>query len=449
MKKRFHLFQLRSMQKEIVSSEETLLLKLFVDDLKHQQKDSTSIASSNSATNLLVNKSNTQQMSTSSSFSSVIDSPNTVTIRKLVQSSNTPNATNVNNDFLLNQTPTNLLKRSLKYDDHSPSDAHRLVKQPHMLAAHELTSSHSSPALSFSAVKSEYEQSKPQEHQQQQMAPKPIETPTTITNIKQENYIDHVKILNSNLNKLASSDSLEAQDVELTHDSANLINNCLSSSSYPSASPLNYSKSEPLLTMPAIKAESASSNNNEQIVSNQASESEPATLTSSTSNDQLNNTPTDMNSFITETYKNFEDNCPFNDQPETNLNDEDLLLDFDNQTSTNNVNAFNTNSGDDMKMENYTNHNELFANSDQISNHAELATTVTSNAYELFSTNLNADNNNAIELNCENMNQMVNDLNDLADANNCASTNNLNGLTGLDEFMLNEDELAVQNLLDF
>jgi hypothetical protein len=102
-----------------------------------------------------------------------------------------------------------------------------------------------------------------------------------------------------------------------------------------------------------------------------------------------------------------------------------------------------------MKMENYTNHNELFANSDQISNHAELATTVTSNAYELFSTNLNTDNNNAIELNCENMNQMVNDLNDLADANNCASTNNLNGLTGLDEFMLNEDELAVQNLLDF
>lgn len=34
MKKRFHLFQLRSMQKEVVSSEETLLLKLFVDDLK-------------------------------------------------------------------------------------------------------------------------------------------------------------------------------------------------------------------------------------------------------------------------------------------------------------------------------------------------------------------------------------------------------------------------------
>ena len=34
MKKRFHLFQLRSMQKEVVSQEETLLLKLFVDDLK-------------------------------------------------------------------------------------------------------------------------------------------------------------------------------------------------------------------------------------------------------------------------------------------------------------------------------------------------------------------------------------------------------------------------------
>ena len=34
MKKRFHLFQLRSMQKEVASQEETLLLKLFVDDLK-------------------------------------------------------------------------------------------------------------------------------------------------------------------------------------------------------------------------------------------------------------------------------------------------------------------------------------------------------------------------------------------------------------------------------
>lgn len=34
MKKRFNLFQLRSMQKEVSSSEETLLLKLYVDDLK-------------------------------------------------------------------------------------------------------------------------------------------------------------------------------------------------------------------------------------------------------------------------------------------------------------------------------------------------------------------------------------------------------------------------------
>jgi hypothetical protein len=34
IKKRFHLFQLRSMQKEVVSSEETMLLKFFVDDLR-------------------------------------------------------------------------------------------------------------------------------------------------------------------------------------------------------------------------------------------------------------------------------------------------------------------------------------------------------------------------------------------------------------------------------
>ncbi len=35
MKKRFHLFQLRSMQKEVESTEATLLMKLFIDDLKH------------------------------------------------------------------------------------------------------------------------------------------------------------------------------------------------------------------------------------------------------------------------------------------------------------------------------------------------------------------------------------------------------------------------------
>jgi len=451
MKKRFHLFQLRSMQKEVVSSEETLLLKLFVDDLKHQQKDSTTVASSNSATNLLINnKSNIQHISTSSSFSNVIDSPNSsATIRKLVQSSsNTPNGANVNNDFLLNQTPTNLLKRSLKYDEHSPSDSHRLIKQPHLLAAHELTSSHSSPVLSYSAAKSEYtEQPKAIEHHQQQMTQNPIQAPSEIANIKQENYIDHVQILNSNLNKLASNDSI--QEAEPKHDSSNFIADCLSSSSYPSASPLSYSKSEPLLTVPTAKTDLTSSNNNEHSVTNQPGEAEQVTLTSSTSNDQLNNTPTDMNSFITETYKNFEDNCPFNDQPETNLNDEHLLLDFDNQTSTNHSDAFNTNSSEDMKMENDTNHNELFVDSNQISNQTELPTSETPNEYDLFTTNLTADNNNEIELNCENMDQMVNNLNDLAHVNNCASTNNLNGLSGLDEFMLNEDELAVQNLLDF
>lgn len=39
MKKRFNLFQLRSMQKEVSSSEETLLLKLYVDDLKQELED--------------------------------------------------------------------------------------------------------------------------------------------------------------------------------------------------------------------------------------------------------------------------------------------------------------------------------------------------------------------------------------------------------------------------
>jgi hypothetical protein len=34
MKKRFHLFQLRSMQKEVETAEATLVLKLFVDDLR-------------------------------------------------------------------------------------------------------------------------------------------------------------------------------------------------------------------------------------------------------------------------------------------------------------------------------------------------------------------------------------------------------------------------------
>jgi hypothetical protein len=440
MKKRFHLFQLRSMQKEVVSSEETLLLKLFVDDLKHQQKDSSTLANSNSATNLLINKSNSQQIHTSSSFSNVVDSPN-ATIRKLVLSSNTSNTTNINNDFLLNQTSSNLLKRSLKYDDHSPSDSHRLVKQPHMI---ELSSSQSSPALSFSAAKNENEQDKQLENNQQPLVQKSIETASAITNIKQETFIDHVKILNSNLNKMVNSMSQEVQDAELTHNPLSSLTNCLSSSSYPSSSPLSYSKSEPLLATPTIKTES--SNNSEQLVSNQACDSEPVTLASSTSNDQLNNTPTDMNSFITETYKNFEDNCPFNDQPETNLNDEDLLLDFDNQTSTNNMDAFDVNTVDHMKIEKDKNQNELFSDSNQLSHHTELTTSEASNAYELFATNINTDNGNAIELN---VNQMVNNLNDLVEANNCESTGNLNGLTGLDEFMLNEDELAVQNLLDF
>ena len=39
MKKRFHLFQLRSMQKDVAPSEETMMLRLLVDDLKASQEE--------------------------------------------------------------------------------------------------------------------------------------------------------------------------------------------------------------------------------------------------------------------------------------------------------------------------------------------------------------------------------------------------------------------------
>jgi hypothetical protein len=112
MKKRFHLFQLRTMQKEVISSEETLLLKLFVDDLKQnfeiEKKDYSRIDNNESSI-----------ISSASMLSPT-------SIRKFIQNNNSNNDTyNYNNISL---------KRSFKSDEtleNEESDTQQ-IKQTHL-----------------------------------------------------------------------------------------------------------------------------------------------------------------------------------------------------------------------------------------------------------------------------------------------------------------------------
>lgn len=103
MKKRFHLFQLRSMQKEVVSSEETLTLKLFVDDLKK------SIEDEKKAANDIKTEPTT---STTTSFKNLITS-----------SGQCDSDYNVNDDFNLRVNPLKRqLDRSDDLDEDDPND---------------------------------------------------------------------------------------------------------------------------------------------------------------------------------------------------------------------------------------------------------------------------------------------------------------------------------------
>ena len=102
MKKRFHLFQLRSMQKEVISSEETLTLKLFVDDLKKSIEDEKKVAAKETE---MLNE--------------VKCEAQTQNFKNLITSGRVENDFNVNNDFNLIVNP---LKRQLDRSDDLEDD---------------------------------------------------------------------------------------------------------------------------------------------------------------------------------------------------------------------------------------------------------------------------------------------------------------------------------------
>lgn len=128
MKKRFHLFQLRSMQKEVESTEATLILKLYVDDLKQNlehERQKFKLEQEN------IKKTEDEQKP--ESILSPKKSP--TSFKHLILKKEDSSACNINDDFnLINQS--NPLKRHLKSDDFDddPDDfqdelsAHRTIK---------------------------------------------------------------------------------------------------------------------------------------------------------------------------------------------------------------------------------------------------------------------------------------------------------------------------------
>lgn len=146
MKKRFHLFQLRSMQKEVESTEATLILKLFVDDLKQGFDEEKLKASQVKEAELEVGK-------VKQEGACVVDKESPTNFKHLILSSKAvfddacgsglssagANATNVNNDFTLLDQPLNPLKRHLKMEEIDEDDpdsfvdetsSHRTIKMP-------------------------------------------------------------------------------------------------------------------------------------------------------------------------------------------------------------------------------------------------------------------------------------------------------------------------------
>lgn len=143
MKKRFHLFQLRSMQKEVESTEATLIMKLFVDDLKlsfeseknkYKEEEEDLIKRE-----LEVREENKKQKETEpNSFKHLIlSNKNSMKILSSGGADNSEGCTNINDDFNLNLiSQSNPMKRHLKTEDFDddPDDfqdeysTHRTIK---------------------------------------------------------------------------------------------------------------------------------------------------------------------------------------------------------------------------------------------------------------------------------------------------------------------------------
>jgi hypothetical protein len=142
MKKRFHLFQLRSMQKEVESTEATLILKLFVDDLKQGFEEEKLKASKVKEAELEIGIVKQEE-------ACAVDKESPTNFKHLILSSKavfedgcggaSANATNLNNDFTLLDQPLNPLKRHLKMEEMDEDDpdnfvdetsSHRTIKMP-------------------------------------------------------------------------------------------------------------------------------------------------------------------------------------------------------------------------------------------------------------------------------------------------------------------------------
>ena len=172
MKKRFHLFQLRSMQKEVASTEETMLLKLFVDDLKqsieHEKRtlkdEQECLTKQEKHSKNLLQHHQLQQQQQLLQQQQQANKESPSTIRRILGASLTnkqhqPNLNNINNDFDL-LSGVNPLKRQLKHeetnselDDEREETANKLFKNSthlnlskvHILASSSAAASSSSP----------------------------------------------------------------------------------------------------------------------------------------------------------------------------------------------------------------------------------------------------------------------------------------------------------------
>ncbi len=109
MKKRFHLLQLRSMQKQVSSSEETLMLKLFVDDLK-QNIESEKKFQSNQPLSIKVSTQANEANSTIRQILNISNSNDTSSVAAI-------NTNNINNDFNLTSNATQISNQTQLYSD--------------------------------------------------------------------------------------------------------------------------------------------------------------------------------------------------------------------------------------------------------------------------------------------------------------------------------------------
>ncbi len=158
MKKRFHLFQLRSMQKSVESTEATLIMKLFVDDLRETFEQEKLQVKKES-------ESDQEQEGQEPKFEKIKSDSSPTLFKHLILSNKSTNDHSLDFDLNSSSTSLNPLKRHIDPDSDDPdvykdeTSTHRTIKHHSPNFANKLLHLQTQgvktePACSFSASSS-------------------------------------------------------------------------------------------------------------------------------------------------------------------------------------------------------------------------------------------------------------------------------------------------------